>query len=267
VSTMTALDIVKFIEDSLAQGPYTDWDGGFMAGAPEDTVKSVAVTWMILTPVLKKIASANFDMVVCHESPWIGPTQEYKGPWEDDSVSKDPVADIERKRILRDNSITLFMCHHGLDQLIIYDEFARSIGCEKSIAGDGYTQVFEMEPITVKELIASLKKKFNLDFIRYAGNENALVRRPGLLFGGVGLNPNAKFKIPYLLNNGADVIVAGEIDEFTIYNCAEAKIPIIECGHAVSELPGLIKFTEMLKKRFPQLHIDFFPTPNYNKSM
>lgn len=266
MSDITAFDVVKFIEESLGQGPYTEWDGGFYAGTPQDPIKSVAVTWMILTPILKKIAAANFDMIVCHEGPWIGPTDDYKGPW-DENVSKNPAADLERKRILREKNITFFGCHHGLDKLIIYDEFARSIGCGKSIAGTGYTQVFEMKPITVKDLIKSLKKKFNLDFIRYVGNESTSVRQPGLLFGGVGLNMNSKFKIPYLLNNGADVIVAGEMDEFTIYNCAEAGIPIIECGHAVSELPGLIKFTEMLKQRFPQLRINFFLTPNYNKHM
>ena len=266
MSDTTAIDIVKFIEESLGQGPYTEWDGGFYAGAPQYPVKSVAVTWMTLTGVLKKIAAANFDMIVCHEGPWIGPTDDYKGPW-DENVSKNPAADLERRRILQENGTTLFMCHYGLDQLVIYNEFARSIGCGKSIAGAGENQVLEMEPITVKELIASLKKKFNLNFIRYAGNEDTLVKHPGLLYGGVGLNPNAKFKIPYLLNNGADVIIAGEMDEFTIYNCLEAGIPIIECGHTISEMPGLIRFTEMLKHRFGQLRIDFFPTPNYKKYM
>jgi len=261
--TIDAVDIVRFIEEGVGDSSYKEWDGGFITGTPEDSVKSVAVTWMILTPVLKEIASKDFDMIICHEGPWIGPTDDYAGSWANHGVSKIPVADMARKRLLEENGITLFMCHYGLDKFTIYDEFARSVGCSEKLAGEGYTTVHKMNPVSVKELIIRLKGRFGLDCIRYTGDEDRVVKHPGLLFGGTGLNNNSKMKLPFMLHNGADVIIAGEMDEFTVYNCVEAGIPIIECGHAASEMPGLSKFAEMLKCQFPDLRVECFETPRY----
>ena len=170
---------------------------------------------------------------------------------------------MERKRLLEENNITLFMCHYGLDKLIIFDEFARIWGAGNVVAGDGYTRVFKLKPVRVRDIVSLIKQRFDLDCVRFFGDPDRVVSRAGSLWGGVGLNINSKFQIPFLLNNGADVIIAGEMDEFTVYNCVEAGIPIIECGHAVSEMPGLSKFAEMLKKQFPDLRVECFEMPRY----
>ena len=257
-----ASNIVKFIEAGVNEGPYSGWDGGFISGGPDDTVGSVAVTWMTLSPVLEAIAAENFDMIICHERPWIGPGESYAGPWGDDNVPKTPAADLQRKNIIENNGITLFMCHYGLDKLIIFDEMAQALELEEPVTGKGYNRVYTMKTLTVEELALKIKRIFKLDFVRFAGNKDKKVKRAGLLFGGTGLNINSKVRIPFMVENGADVLIAGEMDEFTIYNAYECGLPVMECGHAVSETPGLRKFSGMLQKRFPDIRVEFFSGPD-----
>lgn len=259
---MKAIDIARFIEEGVNDGTkYSDWDGGFLHGTPDDEISSVAITWKPLSPVLSEIHSRKFDMIICHEGPWIGPGELYAGPWEDETVSKTPEPDLRLNKIIHDAGMTLFMCHYGLDKLVIFDEFTKVLGAGTPVSGKGYSRVYSMEALTVEELGQKIKKLFNLDFVRITGKIDKKVSRPGFLFGGTALNNISKLTIPLIIKNGADVLIAGEMDEFTTHNAFEHGLPLIECGHAVSETPGLIKFTEMLRKNFPELRIEFFDTP------
>ena len=260
---MKAINVVRVIEAGLDGEPYTSFpDGGFITGRPENDIRALAVMWMATAPALRKAVELGCDMVVCHELPFIGVGNFSEGKWQVGDPDPRPETippDEERRRILEDNRITLFMCHYGLDELIVYDAFAEALGLGEPIRGTGWTKVYDVGETTVEALAQRAKRVFNLPFVRVAGDPRKTVHCAGSLWGGLGLNNNAKNLLRREIDHGADVCFAGEMDEFAAYQAEAWGVPIIECGHAVSEMPGLRRFAEMVRDALPELRVEFVP--------
>lgn len=261
MAPIKAIEVARFVEERAAAGGYEQWDGGFLFGDPQDEVRRVGVTWMAFRSTLEKAVAAGCDMLVSHEGPFIGPGENHAGEWIDPAVPKTPPAERERVRIVEENNLTFFMCHFGLDKAFIFDDFAAVFGARRAVAGTGFVRVFEIEPLRLGDLVATARARLGLSALRFCGDPDRVVSRLGSMWGGVGTYRNSRVRLPHLMRYGADAIMAGEVDEFTWCQALEWDVPIVECGHAASEEPGLQNFADALAKRFPGLAVEFFPTP------
>jgi putative NIF3 family GTP cyclohydrolase 1 type 2 len=84
------------------------------------------------------------------------------------------------------------------------------------------------------------------------GDLNRLVRCVGLPMGGLCLDSNISY-MQWCIEQGADVLIGGEADEYGFLFAADADIPCIETGHFVSETPGVLNFAKRLQKDFPAI--------------
>ena len=80
---------------------------------------------------------------------------------------------------------------------------------------------------------------------------------PSLPWGGMGLFVNVGYQ-QELIEQGCDVFIAGESDNYGFRFAAECAIPMIETSHEISENPGLRRFAEILSAEFPGLDVRFY---------
>ena len=78
------------------------------------------------------------------------------------------------------------------------------------------------------------------------------MHRVGLPWGGLGLFVNVGYQ-QRLIEQGCDVFIAGESDNYGFRFAAECGIPMIETSHELSENDGLRRFAEMLSGGFPDV--------------
>jgi len=58
-----------------------------------------------------------------------------------------------------------------------------------------------------------------------------------------------------------DVLIAGETDEYAMFYCLDADVPLIETSHAGSENSGLAHFADDLASAMPEIRVVFHRCP------
>jgi putative NIF3 family GTP cyclohydrolase 1 type 2 len=257
---MKAGDVLKLVCDKLDLQELPD--GGFEAGNPEDEVKGILTTWLASPAALRHAADNGLNLVVCHEplyweerkdSPLYRSSGPYKDPldWE-----KHPNNEIEK--IINEANLTVLRIHYGLDRLYIYDAFAEAMGLGKVVAGELYEKVYELpQKMKLDELLEQIKNKIGLSSIRYVGDAEKMIEKVGNCWGGVGLSSNRYFG-RMAIQNGADAIVCGEIDEFAMFFAKQCGVALIETSHVLSENIGLQLFADILRKEFAPIKSEFY---------
>jgi putative NIF3 family GTP cyclohydrolase 1 type 2 len=97
-----------------------------------------------------------------------------------------------------------------------------------------------------------------MERVRVAGDLNKIVRAAGFPWGGLGLDSNIAYAAR-CVDLGAEVLIAGESDEYGMTFANDSGVPLIETGHAHSENIGLENFTHRLTEQFPDVPAQFFP--------
>ncbi len=245
---MIVRDLIDFVKERKGAG--LNADEGVVFGDPEAEVRGVLLTWMPTVAALEAAAAEQCNLVLCHERFYLawGDVKPQQIAWAPNKA---------RVRIAGEHGLTVLRVHGSLDMICIYDDFAEALGLENPNPGAGYHKVFPMPETTVRELVERVKSAFGLSCVRVAGDLDARVRCAGLPWGGLGLDSNIGY-IQGCLELGADVLIAGESDEYGFTFANDAGVPMIETGHSVSENPGMKHFGDMLRARWPDIKTVFF---------
>ena len=257
---MKATDILKFVCNNLHLQDLPD--GGFIAGEPNDKVKGILTTWLATPEALRYAVDNNLNLIVCHEPlywveqkdpPLYRSSGSYKEPldWENHPNNK-------IRKIIDDANLTVLQIHYGLDRLFIYDAFAEAMGIGKVVAGDVYEKVYELaHPMKLGDLMEQVKNKIGLCSIRYVGDKNQIIKKVGNCWGGVGLSVN-QYYARRAIQNGAEAIICGEMDEFAMFFAQQCGVALIETSHVLSENFGLKLFADNLRIAFAPVPIEFY---------
>jgi putative NIF3 family GTP cyclohydrolase 1 type 2 len=87
-----------------------------------------------------------------------------------------------------------------------------------------------------------------------------IVTKIGLGWGGMALFVNISYPMK-LIELGAQLIIAGETDNYGFRFVRESGADIIECSHEVSENRGIAKFGDLLREKLPKIKIVDFCNP------
>ena len=247
---MKVKDLVAYAERLKGSG--LNADEGVLYGDPEAEAEGVLLTWMATVPALEAAAREGCNVVLCHELFYfcpIGATLRPQHPaW---------VPNRARLRAAAAGGLTVLRVHGSLDLICIYDDFAAALGIENPAPGTGWHKVFPIPETTVEALVERVKTTLGLPQVRVAGDLDKRVSCVGLPWGGLGLDSNIGY-IESCLELGADVLIAGEADEYGFSFANDAGVPMIETGHSVSENIGMRHFGEMLREEFAGLRTVFF---------
>lgn len=259
---MKAFEILHQVGQGIGLPANEFPDGGFCAGGPEDEVKGILVTWLATPEALRHAADRGLNLVVCHEHLYWSenedpPLYRSSGPYRQPLDWTGHPNNIKRK-IIEDNRLTVLQIHYGLDRLTIYDAFARIFGLEEVTAGEKYEKVFRLPHKTrLGDLLDDVHEKLGLEIVRYVGDENRMIEKVGNCWGGVGLFCN-RYYTRRQIENGADAIICGELDEMAMFFAIESGVCLIETSHVLSENPGLKIFAEDLRQRARPVPVEFF---------
>ncbi len=250
-ATVRASEIGAFMAQLVPDRPLGA-DEGFRWGDPEAEVTGVMVAFMPTVEVIEACAAEGCELLIAHE------LLQMPYPWHGGALEEHLTWPVNRRRIglLARHGITLFRAHGTLDTFCVLDRFAQVLGLGEVVAGEGYTRVWQIEPTTVRDLARQVKDRVGMNAIRVSGDLDQTVSRVGLPWGGVGLSLNAG-TINSVIEQGADVLIAGESDEYAMRMVRDCRVPLIETGHAVSEEPGLEYFAGYLAEQFPDLRVVF----------
>lgn len=253
-------DLLVPIEEVTGSN-HMQWpDGSFVNGESTTPVKGVLVTWMADAKALRTAAERGCNVVLCHESPLYGekhelPPYRWLNPGNDCSeLEWHPNA--ARRALIKRHNLTLVWCHYGLDRFPIYDSFAEALGLDNPCHEQGWETVYQLpKAVTVMQLTKTVKQRLGITgTVRVAGDLARKVSRVVSLWGGIGLYSNV-YWLRQGITHGAEVAVAGEMDEYLMHYAAEAGIPVIETSHRLSEEFGVRKYAEVLRRRYPGLNV------------
>ena len=259
---MNAADILKYVADGISLPVHMIPDGGILSGTLEDEVKGILVTWLASPEVLRYAAVKGLNLVICHEPLYWderveSPLFRSPGPYLEPLKQKSHPNNL-KKKIIEENNLTVLHIHYGLDKLIIYDAFSKKLGLGEVFAGEMYEKVYRLPgKISFRQLIENVREKISLPIIRYVGDENKIIEKVGNGWGGAALSFNRYFT-RRMIENGAEAIICGELDEAAMFFALESGVCLIETSHVLSENPGIKDFADDLKHRFSSVPVEFF---------
>jgi putative NIF3 family GTP cyclohydrolase 1 type 2 len=250
-------DIIAFIE-GLSSHPLNS-DEGVQIGSPDLETKNILVCWMPTVNALERAKELEADLVLGHESlyfPYNAVMRKDNPPgWEVWPVNHG------RREWFEEHRVSFLRVHGSLDQICIFEEFRKQLHLPAAaVQGSAYyVQRYDIPPCTVRELSDRVKSCTGMAHIRVAAPKGMeqTVSRIGLAWGGVGLFVNVASQAT-LQEIGCDCLIAGETDDYGFRFSSEAGIPMIETSHEISENAGLIYFTELLRRKFPDLVVNFY---------
>lgn len=250
----TIRQIIDYV--SSQTGHPINRDEGIHHGSVDDPVNGVTVCWMATPDALRFAGRQGHSLVIGHESlyyPYDVVNQENPPQgWQEWPTNR------QRRQLLDEYNLTFLRLHGSIDEICILDDFAEQIGMGAPVQNEGYVKIYEVEPISVDALVDQVKGKLGMCGVRVATVDPMpqTVRRIGLPWGGMGLFVNIGYQ-QQLIEQGVDLLIAGETDNYGFRFAQELGIPMIETSHEISENRGLRHFTEMLSQTFEDTSFEF----------
>lgn len=221
-------------------------------GSTEQEVKGIVTTCCATVEVIRKTIELGYNLIITHEPTF------YIHEDSTDYLSGDPVYE-EKCCLLKEHQITIWRDHdhiHANNPDLIFHSVMLELGwedyCVEYTPDSKAPLVYEIPETTVENLCEHLKSRLNLKTTRVIGEKEAVVSR--ILFAGGGYLPLDEILTMLFIKYKADVLVAGELVDWTIASyIRDASFlgknkAAIQVGHFSSEEPGMKHYPVWLKK-------------------
>jgi putative NIF3 family GTP cyclohydrolase 1 type 2 len=224
------------------------------AGDPAKPVERVLTCWYPNRAVRQAARDFRADLIVMHEVHVLDqPRQDPGCPHADDwPVNQESLAFFE------ETGMALIRSHRTQDCFSIPYVLAARLQLGAPVVASGwkgyeFTQVYEVAPVAFGELATRFKERLGQTTVRVSPGWNGRqVSRLGLGWGGISHYRNLQY-VELLREAGAEVIVAGEVDEYAIEYYRDAGLGWIELGHYATEVLGMEHLAHVLAAHFPGL--------------
>ncbi|MDA3799473.1 MAG: Nif3-like dinuclear metal center hexameric protein [Kiritimatiellae bacterium] len=250
----TISDIIQHVE--ALTGHKLNGDEGVQHGDSNRELAGVSVAWMATPETIQAAGKCGHELLIVHESLYYpyNVIQSANPPpdWKKWQINR------QRRSLLEQHDLGLLRIHGSADEICIFDAFAEVLKLGAPVFAEEFVKVYEIPACALHELVSKVKERIGMAHLRVAdaGDMNRIVSRVGLPWGGMTLFVNVEYQ-QALIEQGCDVFIAGESDNYGFRFAAECGIPMIETSHELSENPGLHRFTAMLMEAFPYIKFRF----------
>ena len=228
---------------------------GFRFGNPDIDVTGVGMCWSMTEEVLDAAAKDDLNMLIVHEPElW----RYYESPWHTNLQPQTIEFNLRKIRTLMDHGMTVYTAHSNWDaqpEVGMGPTLAKVLGLTDLIHRDVVIGVYGVPPMTFEDLVERVKDRMNLEQVRVEGDPEKRVETVVLGWGSMGSEVEA------ILANHADAGIFGELREWPFHFAREAGVGIIETTHTVSESLGAQGMVDEMRKRLPNLRIEFIEVP------
>ena len=259
---MKAREIANYIEKlaPIESGIAGD-ELGFIYGEPNSEVTAAAVTWSPTAGVLADATAKGANFVICHEPLFFkAGGKDLEGAssnWFEEAPDEEKIPNKKRLQFLKAGAMMVYRAHTNWDiapRLGVIDALATKLSLGQPIGRGKATRVYEVQPITLRDLADKVKTKLALKAVRVMGDPRQSLTKVGLAVGGLGQMFNSPEELAML---GAEVGIFGEMLDYTFRCARELNLAIIETSHVASENPGMQSLAEALQDHFPEVKFLF----------
>jgi len=134
------------------------------------------------------------------------------------------------------------------------------LGFRNLIKKGKLVRVYKEEPITLKDLAMLVAKKLKTKNVQVSGDLNKKVRYIGTAIGGLG---QISTYCDDFVDSGAEVLIFGEMLEYSKIYTHESGYFYIVISHEASEMPGMLKLTSLLRNKFTQIPVSYSKSDGY----
>lgn len=249
-------DVAKYIETEMAPLKYSlpDDKNGLIFGSLNNEVVGIAVCWSPTLKVIEKATVSKANVIISHE--WL--VYEYtKNRWmENECGTSTKVPNMKRLRLLSENNMTVLKYHSNWDIAPggITDSFGEYLGFKNLVKKGRLVRVYHEKSILLRELADLVAEKLEISHVRVSGEPEKNINYIGTAPGGLG---QIFTYAEDFCNSNAQVLIFGEMLQYTEIYTQETGYSYIATSHEASEMPGMLKMTSLLKKKFRQIPVDY----------
>jgi putative NIF3 family GTP cyclohydrolase 1 type 2 len=252
---MLIQEVIDFVFN-IAPNPKWANENIFEFGDGSREVTGIGVAWWITSDIMLELRDRGYQLGLTHERifydlpPWYA--------WGQIPAGNELTANQNLERIAATGGLTIHRFHSNLD--LADWGMGRAVLAQLgwSTCPTDWSRgvpVVEIEPMRLRELIAHVKARMRLPFIRYDGESERMVRRVAVPWGGMCVGWNGTACASPL---GFDAVIGGDITDGLIRFARENGWAVIDAMHHATEMEGMRRLTERVQARFPELRVEFF---------
>ena len=223
------------------------------SGNPEKELSRVGVCMFATVEVVKRAKEMGLDMLIVHEPTYY----DHMDVKENNAVTK------AKEKLINESGIVIYryhdhMHHRKKDQ--ITEGEIHYLGLDGTLEMTQYSASYVLklnEPITALELAQRMEKELNIKHVRIAGARDRRATRIAACFG----TPGGVYEL--LTGDDVEIVLTGEACEWKLSeyardaNALGMNKSLIVMGHIPSERDGMRLLAERLKKKHPELDIQY----------
>jgi putative NIF3 family GTP cyclohydrolase 1 type 2 len=232
---------------------------GIMFGDPARAVDRAVFCWSATAAVLERAATLGAQAVVAHEIPYIPGRGDNLGLPEG---HPELPANRRRRELYDRHGIVFLQYHSPLDNWPVWG-VPRALAAELGLDPAGATwprgdlPVLSIEPQPLRRFAEHVRASLRMTGVGVGGDPDRIVTRVGLAVGGFG--NTWRISEPFRAA-GADVMVVGELRDYTARAALEGGVAVVQASHYATENPGVRRFAEhmapLLAGRVEVLFVD-----------
>jgi putative NIF3 family GTP cyclohydrolase 1 type 2 len=256
---MKAQEIVDFVF-SIAPDPDHAWENVFLFGNGDIQVTGVGVGWWLTVDIVEQMAARGLNLGFSHERTVFEMPERFV--WgllpETDALP----ANRRMREVTDRHAIAIHQVHSNVDKA----EWGMPVALLRQLGWGEYpvdwsrgVPVVDLPPRTLRELVAELKEKLALPFVRYDGEPDRVVKRAALSWGGLCQGYGGAACAQPL---GFDVLIGGDIVDGIVRMARAQGWAVIDAWHHATEMDAMRVLSEKVRARFPDLPIEYFPATN-----
>jgi len=255
----TVADVVQFVFE-IAPDPRSpeQTENGLQFGDAGANVSRIAVMWRVTPELLDQAGQSGASLAVGHEPLFYPTTGNYW--WGQPAETDDKPINIKHRALLEQYAMAYARFHSNIDVVREWGqpaEMLRVLGFEDCpTEWNIYVPMAHVPAIRVSELAALCQERLGLSHVRVTGDLDKTVSKLAVCWGGLSRNDAG---IDCALHMGADCILGGDLTDAAALDADAADLPVIECGHAHSEMPAMRVLAEKLDERFDGVEVKFLP--------
>lgn len=257
---LTIQQAIDTILAAVPGAPFADSVDVFKTGNPGQTVTGIATTFLATYAVIEQAAQLGANLIITHEPVFYAHRDETA--W----LSGNTVYAAKR-RLIDAHEIAIWRFH---DYLHALQPDATVMGLLEDLGWTSHTlpdrpyrlpYVCPIPPVSLKDLVQSVKEKLGLGPVRVVGDLAMPCRTVGLMLGA----PGGQRQITVLEREAIDVLLTGEVHEWEVSEYTRDALrlgrqkALVVLGHAASEEAGMRWVIPWLQARLPGVPITFVP--------
>jgi len=251
------LDVVDYVfEIAPDPKPPEKTENGLLFGNKDAVVGRIAVMWRPTPKLLAQAGEFGADLIVGHEPLFFGGASQYFWGMPLEEADK-PIN--QKHRDLLDRFAMAYARFHSNIDVVSWGmpvELLNVLGFgECSLDWHKYMPLAHIPRTRVHELADRCQERLGLSHTRVTGDLDAVVSKLSPCWGGLSRGDTG---IDCAVRMGADVIIGGDLTDSAALAADAAGVPVIECGHAHTEMPAMRVLTGKLAERFSSIEVRFF---------